>query len=151
MAGIAASLPTWVGIPTIIIVPRLVPPRFRGRFIAIAAAICTVLFLTITQVTGAALIITLLIYGMATCCVFPFLVLMMMELPEVGSRYVGSAGGMFFCVAEIGTFAGPFLMGAVKDLAGGFTAGLFMLAGFSFLRIIATFFLKTKSLYEKQI
>lgn len=151
MAGIAASLPTWVGIPTIIIVPRLVPPHFRGRFIAIAAAICTVLLLLVSQVTDASLIIVLIIYGMATCCIFPFLVLILMELPEVESRYVGSAGGMFFCVAEIGTFAGPFLMGAVTDLSGGFTAGIIMLAGFSFLRIITSFFLKIKRPDEKKI
>ncbi len=151
MAGIAASLPTWVGIPTIIIVPRLVPPHFRGRFIAIAAAVCTVLLLLVTQVTDASLIIVLIFYGMATCCIFPFLVLILMELPEVESRYVGSAGGMFFCVAEIGTFAGPFLMGAVTDLSGGFTAGIIMLAGFSFLRIITSFFLKIKKPHEKKI
>ncbi len=151
MAGIAASLPTWIGIPTIIVVPRIIPPHFRGRFIAIAATICTVLLLMISQVSGATLIIILIIYGMATCCIFPFLVLMLMELPEVESKYVGSAGGMFFCVGEIGTFAGPFLMGAIKDLAGGFTAGTIMLAGFSFLRIIAAFLLKIKSPYEKKI
>jgi len=144
-AGIAASLPTWVGIPTIIIVPRLVPPHVRGRFIAIAASICTIALLIISQVSGATLIITLIIYGMATCCIFPFLVLIIMELPEVESKYVGSAGGMFFCVAEIGTFAGPFIMGAITDLTGGFTTGIILLAGFSFLRIGAAFLLRIKS------
>jgi len=151
MAGIAASLPTWVGIPTIIIVPRVISPHFRGRFIAIASLICTVALLIISQVSGAPLIITLIIYGMATCCIFPFLVLILMELPEVGAKYMGSAGGMFFCVAEIGTFAGPFLMGAAKDLAGGFTAGIFLLAGLSFLRIIIASMLRIRSTDDKKV
>ncbi|MCK4274792.1 MAG: MFS transporter [Dehalococcoidales bacterium] len=151
MAGIAASLPTWAGIPTIIIVPRVISPHFRGRFIAIASLICTVALLVISQVSGAPLIITLIIYGMATCCIFPFLVLILMELPEVESKYMGAAGGMFFCVAELGTFAGPFLMGAIKDLAGGFTAGIFLLAGLSFLRIIIAATLRIKSTDDKKV
>jgi cyanate permease len=54
-----------------------------------------------------------------------------MELPEVSSRYMGSAGGMFFCVAEIGGFAGPFIVGAIKDLTGSFLVGACFLAGLS--------------------
>ncbi len=61
----------------------------------------------------------------------PFLMLILMELPEVGSKYIGSAGGMFFCVAEIGGFAGPFIVGALKDLTGSFLGGASVLAGVS--------------------
>jgi len=151
MAGIAASLPTWVGIPTMVIIPRIIPPNFRGRYIAIAAFICAVSLLIIGEVSGASLTITLIIYGMATCCIFPFLVLILMELPEVEAKYMGSAGGMFFCIAEIGTFAGSFLMGAIKDLAGGFTAGTILLAGLSFIRIIIALMIRIKTSYGKNV
>jgi nitrate/nitrite transporter NarK len=50
-----------------------------------------------------------------------------MDIPEVGSRYIGSAGGLFYCIAEIGGFAGPSLFGAIKDMTGTFTAGAIFL------------------------
>jgi hypothetical protein len=75
----------------------------------------------------------------------PFLVLILMDLPEVGARYMGSASGMFFCIAEIGGFLGPFLVGAIKDLAGGFLAGAGLLAGLSLIRVVFALLVKIES------
>ncbi len=36
---------------------------------------------------------------------------------------------MFFCVAEIGGFTGPFIMGTLVDATGTFMAGALFLAG----------------------
>jgi MFS-type transporter involved in bile tolerance (Atg22 family) len=41
----------------------------------------------------------------------------------VGANHMGSAGGLFFCISEIGGFMGPFLLGALVDWTGGFLAG----------------------------
>jgi nitrate/nitrite transporter NarK len=46
-----------------------------------------------------------------------------METPEVGPEYMGSAGGLFFCISEIGGFTSPLAVGALVDWTGGFAAG----------------------------
>ena len=74
----------------------------------------------------------------------PLLVLVLMDIPEVGSKYMGAAAGMFFCIAEIGGFGGPFVMGAVRDLTGGFPAGAGLLAGLAVAVSIMALLLKTK-------
>ena len=60
-----------------------------------------------------------------------------MDIPEVGSKYLGAAAGMFFCFAEIGGCTGPWIVGALVDMTGSFLAGMLFLAGLS----LATFFL----------
>ena len=68
-----------------------------------------------------------------------------MDAPEVGSKHMGSAGGLFFCVAEIGGFAGPLLMGVLVDMTGTFLAGAFFLAGLNIAIFVLTSLLQTQS------
>jgi len=72
------------------------------------------------------------------------LTLILMDTPEVGSAYMGAAGGLFFCVSEIGGFAGPLVMGAVVDMTGGFWAGTLFFAVLCLTFFVLTFFLKTE-------
>jgi cyanate permease len=65
-----------------------------------------------------------------------------MDLPEVGSQYMGSAAGMFFCIAELGGFAGPFMIGAVKDLTGSFVVGACLTAGLAGMMSMIAFHLR---------
>jgi hypothetical protein len=57
---------------------------------------------------------------------------------------MGSAAGLFFGVAEIGGFAGPFIIGAAKDLTGSFLIGAGVLSVLSFTMFLIMLFLKTK-------
>jgi len=57
---------------------------------------------------------------------------------------MGAAGGIFFCVAEIGGFAGPLLMGALVDMTGGFLAGTAFLVGLCLVIFAVTFLLRTQ-------
>jgi cyanate permease len=133
IAGFAASVPLLVGLPTVLVVPRLVPPRLRGRIVALLSLGTAIAVLIVATASGSPLIMGLVTYGISFGPIFPLLVLILMELPEVGSRYMGSAGGMFFCVSEIGGFAGPFIVGAIRDLTGSFLMGACFLAGLSLI------------------
>jgi len=144
MAGLAASLPVWVGVPTIIIVPRMIAPHIRGRLISIISLFVAISLLIVAETSGASLIIGLVVYGLANCCILPLLVLILMDLPEVGSKYMGAAAGMFFCVAELGGVMGPLVVGAIKDLAGGFLVGACLLAGLSLIRVVIALLVKVK-------
>ena len=143
VAGFAASIPLIVGIPVVLTVPRLVPPRLRGRIIALMSFMFAISLLIVATTSGAALVAGLALYGLFVTPILPLLVLVLMDIPEVGSRYMGSAAGMFFCVAEIGGFGGPFVMGAIRDVTGGFLAGVSLLAGLAVAVSVMALLLKT--------
>jgi len=144
VAGFAASIPLLVGIPTVLIVPRLTAPRLRGRIVALMSLTVVIVLLIVATRSGASLITGLVFYGLSFCSILPILMLILMDLPEVGSRYMGAVAGMFFCVAEIGGFAGPFIVGAIKDLTGSFLIGASFLAGLALAMSVMALFLKTK-------
>lgn len=131
MAGFAASIPLVVAIPTLFAVPRLVAPRSRGKIIALVALTTAIAVMVVATTWNVFLIAGLVLYGVSFCTIIPLSLLILMELPEVSSRYMGSAGGMFFCVGEIGGFTGPFIIGALRDLTGNFLVGAGFLAGLS--------------------
>lgn len=149
LAGFAASIPLAAGIPATLVIPRLVPAHLRGRFVASFALLTAVTLFVVATAQDAALLAGLVLYGIAYSCFLPFQLLILMDTPEVDSRYMGSAGGMFFCVAEIGGFTGPLIMGILVDMTGTFLAGVFFLMSLSLAIIAMTLFLKTKPISPK--
>ena len=120
VAGYAASIPMAVGIPAILIIPHIVPFHLRGRIVALFALLAAAAILAIAAMSGVPFFAGLVLFGITASSFMPLLILVLMDSPEVGSRYMGSAGGLFFCVAEIGGFSGPLIMGALVDMTGGF-------------------------------
>ena len=143
-AGFAASIPIVAGIPAVLVIPRLIPPRLRGRVLALFALMIAVILLMLVTTSGVPLYIVLVLFGIATAVFVPLILLILMETPEVSSRYMGSAGGMFFCIAELGGFAGPLILGAFVDVTGGFLAGVSLLAVLCLVVGAMAFFLKTQ-------
>jgi len=142
IAGFAASIPLVVAIPAVLVVPRLVVPRLRGGIAALMALATAIAVLIVATASDIPLIAGLVFYGASFCPIIPLLVLILMDLPEVSSRYMGSAGGMLFCVGEIGGFAGPFIIGAIKDLTGSFLIGACFLASLSVIISVMGLLLK---------
>jgi cyanate permease len=144
-AGILASVSMAAGIPALLVVPRLVLPEWRGRFVACSALLTAIPLLLILFTSGWNQLASLVLYGAAQAGFVPILTLILMETPEVEARFMGSAGGMFFCVAEIGGFAGPFAMGSLVDITGTFFSGALFCAFLNLAIIGLTFFLKPHS------
>lgn len=128
-AGWAASLAIATGIPSILILPSVVPPRSRGRIIALFSILTAVHLFLVLKTSGLALYIFLSVLGFVIAPFMALLLLVLMDSPGVETRHMGSAGGMFFCVAEIGGFTGPLMMGILVDVTGTFMAGAAFLAG----------------------
>jgi cyanate permease len=141
-AGFAASITVAAGIPSILIIPSVVPLHHRGRTMAILSILTAVNILLVMQVSGMALLIGLALLGFISSPFMSLLLLILMDSPGVETRHMGSAGGMFFCVAEIGGFAGPFFMGVLVDLTGTFMAGALFLAGLCIATAVLTCFLR---------
>ncbi len=144
-AGFVASIPIVSGLPALLLIPRLVSPGFRGRFIAFFALLNTVNLLIIFYASGALLYTGLIMMGFISSSFMPLMLLILMDLPEIGSRYMGSAGGIFFCIAEIGGFTGPLIMGVLVDITGTFLLGAFFLASLCVGICVLTLFLRLGS------
>ena len=141
-AGFAASITIAAGIPSILLIPSVVPARHRGRTMAILAILTAINMVMVMKVSGLALYVGLAVLGFISSPFMALLLFFLMDSPEVQTRYMGSAGGMFYCVAEIGGFAGPFLMGVLVDMTGTFMAGAMFLASLCIAIATLTHFFK---------
>jgi cyanate permease len=144
-AGYAASIPIATGIPAILFIPSLILAHFRGRMIAMLAFMTTLSLVLVMKTSGTPLYIGLMVLGFVSSPFMPLMLLMLMESPRVKTDYMGAAGGMFFCIAEIGGFSGPSIMGILVDLTGTFMAGTIFLAILCIAIAIMTFFIKAES------
>ena len=128
-AGFAASIPLATGIPAILLIPRFVPSRYRDFVIASFGLLTMVNLVLVMFISGTALYTALAILGFISAPFMSLMLLILMDTREVDSKDMGAAGGMFFCVAEIGGFTGPLMMGILVDTTGTFLTGTFFLAG----------------------
>ena len=145
VAGFAASVPLLVGIPTVLFVPRVVAPHSRSRAVSLVSLLAAVALFIIAITSGVSLIMGLVLFGATFCLVRPFLMLMLMDHPDVGARYMGSATGIFFGISQVGGFAGPFLIGVIKDFTGSFVMGASFIAGLAVILSIIAFLPKNQT------
>ena len=128
-AGLWASLPTAVGIAGALLIPRLATPKRRLAILAglFAAAGLAVLLLMSGDLLPMA--VGMIAQGIARSSMMTVMVLLLVELKDIGPRYAGAASGLFFSAAEVGGVLGPLTLGAIYDASGGFGPGLGLLAG----------------------
>jgi cyanate permease len=77
---------------------------------------------------GGGLIASLLVANIASTPLFPILTLILIDTEEVGMRRIGAAVGLAFAASEIGGFAGPLMLGVVRDATGSLAPGMLVLA-----------------------
>ena len=109
---------------------------------AMLSILTAVNIVLVMQISGVALLIGLTVLGFISAPFMALLLLILMDSPGVETRHMGSAGGMFYCVAEMGGFAGPFFMGVLVDFTGTFMAGALFLAILCLAIAALTYFLK---------
>jgi cyanate permease len=149
-ASLAASVPYAAGIPSLLLIPSLIPPKRRGHYVAISSLFNLLALVLVTTSSGIAQFIGLILYGFITISIVPMLTLFLMDIPEVGSRYMGSAGGMFFCISEIGGFTGPSIMGFLVDATGTFYSSVFLLAAVCVAISILGLFMKVRAVEKNE-
>ncbi|HZD25540.1 MAG TPA: MFS transporter [Alphaproteobacteria bacterium] len=127
-AGYWASIPTAVGIAASIMIPRAAIPARRHAVLLglILSAGVASLLLQATAHPGW-LATGLVLQGLARNTLMTVAMLVLVEMPGVGSRNAGAAGGLFFAAAEIGGVLGPLTLGTASDLSGSFVSGLYLL------------------------
>lgn len=145
MAGYASAIPLVACLPSIVLIPRMVPPHLRSRMAALLALLAAVAIMLVAT-SALPLLVGLLLFGVSAPTLPPMFMLILMDLPEVGARYMGSIGGVYFTIAEIGGFLGPFVLGALVDLTGTFLSGASFIAFLGLVIVALTLLLRTPSI-----
>ena len=130
-AGFWASVPNLIGIVAALIITRAVRREHRAWVIAAMFALNAVALIVMGMASGPALFACLVLLGFVLSSLTPLLLLVIMDTPGVGAGAMGTAGGLYFTIGEIGGFAGPSLMGYLFDLTGSFVIGLTLIAAIS--------------------
>ena len=141
-AGYWASLPTLIGILGALIIPRLALPQRRIWILALLFASAGTSALLLQSDQDFWILLGLILKGITQGSMMTILLLILMEIPEVGSRYTGSASGMFFAAAEIGGVLGPFSLGVFSSQSGNFQNALNMLSVVCLMLVLMTMVLK---------
>ena len=115
VAGIAAAVPLLASIPSIILIPRYIPAHSRGRSLALLLLLASAAFIMVI-LPAVPCFIGLLLFGVTGPTLLPLMVLILMDVPKIGSAYMGSVVGIYFCACEIGGIIGAFLMGLFFDI-----------------------------------
>ncbi|OGN90198.1 MAG: hypothetical protein A2158_03975 [Chloroflexi bacterium RBG_13_46_14] len=123
-AGFLAAVPLIAAIPAVLLLPRFIPGKSRGRYIAVLSILASAGLLLSYIASSWVRTLGLVAYGISAPSLLPLLMLAIMEEPRVGAKHMGLAGGIFFCVAEIGGFSGPLLMGGLVDITDSFMPGI---------------------------
>lgn len=126
-AGFWSAVPTAVGIFAALLIPRLATPARRFAILAALLYCAGTATLLLHAASGPVLALGLICQGTARGAMTAIAVLCLMESRDVGSRYTGSASGLFFTAGEVGAVLGPLALGSLHDLTGGFAAGLYLL------------------------
>jgi cyanate permease len=84
--------------------------------------------------SGTALVLTgvvITLVGVGLGGLGPLVRALPIEFEGIGPEFTGTAVGLIFAIGELGGFAGPFLVGAIRDLTGSFEVALsvFVLGG----------------------
>ncbi len=128
-ASLLAVVPAVVGIISALTLPRLATgPRRFGILIALFSCSLFSSLLFLIGGMGSSLYLALILMGIAGGSMMTVLVLTLVEVPGVGERRAGTAGGFFFSAAEIGGVGGPVAIGVLYGGSGGFSSALALLA-----------------------
>jgi len=148
LAGTIASLFVVVRIVGVVAVPvaadRLGTRRLPIVVCGVAGAVGTAGLLVATGVP--ALLVSLAVVGVFTIGgLSPLIRAIPIEMDAIGPRLTAAATGLIFAVGEIGGFAGPFVIGALRDTTGSFAPGVGVLAAGSLLTVLAGYYMDEPS------
>ena len=139
-ASALATIPVVVGILSALTLPRMAvgSRRFSVLILLFSCSALASLAL-LSQPAGVWLYLALIVEGIAAGSMMTVLVLTLVEVPGVGDKRAGTAGGLFFSAAEIGGVGGPVLLGILFHAQGRFSSGLMVLALLGFLLVASVF------------
>jgi len=141
-AGVLASISSWFGLIGGPMLPILGRKISRKYAIIVSILIQGLTIYLIGTSLGIVLILSLILYGVFSAGLMPLLMVTLMEVPQVGSEYMGVATGLWFSVSAIGGFIGPYLVGYLLDVTGSTYWGIVVLAVIVEISLLVSLMLK---------
>ena len=135
-AGYLASIPVVFSVLSSLVIPRFALSTRRLWILGFLFMSFGVSSIMLQASDGFWLTLGLIAQGVARGSAMTLSILILLDIPGVGTERAGVAGGMFFSAAEIGGVSGPVLIGVVSDLSDGFSAPLYMLTGMSVVLLL---------------
>ena len=123
-------------------IPRMAVSNIRIQILSVLLIFAGTAVLLIKSSSIPIIITGLVLKGITQGSMMAILLLIMMEIPQVGARYIGSAGGMFFAAAEVGGGLGPLSLGLLYDTEKSFQSGLNMLSTVCLMLLVLAFIFK---------
>ena len=127
-AGYLAAISVTVGIVGALTIARLTPNNRRATTLVAIFLVIGTMVTSLTLVPVGLVVIALGVLGFARAGVIPMLFLEIMGDDDIGLADIGAATGLFFAIAQLGGFSGPYAVGFVADRTDGFTAATVLLA-----------------------
>ncbi len=141
-AGYLASVPKLIGLAGVLLIPRMTVSSNRIQILSVLFFFAGAAVLLLKSSSIPIIITGLILKGITQGSIMAILLLILMEIPKVGVRYTGSAGGMFFASAEVGGVLGPLSLGLLYDTEKSFQSGLNMLSMVCLMLLVLAFILK---------
>lgn len=142
-AGVLTSVPGWCGLIGSVVIPRLRKAGSRKPLVFVTMLVAGICIFSTGISSGLPLIISLVFYGISYATV-PLLMLILMDMPQVGAEYMGAAGGIFFSLGGLGGFIGPYMVGFLVDLTGSILPSIIALTAVVESMLIFAFLMKEK-------
>lgn len=127
-AGYWATVPTIIGLVGSLTIPRLATPERRGLVLLGLCSTALLVTMLLRAEVGGILVIGLLLQGIARSSLMTVAILTLVETPKIGKTRAATASGVFFSAAEVGGAFGPWTLGLLHSITGGFQAGLTLLS-----------------------
>ncbi|MDE2765676.1 MAG: MFS transporter [Chloroflexota bacterium] len=127
-AGAWTAVATLAGAGGLLLIPSLARYGWRRWALAALLVVTAASTLGLGTLSGGALVGAMMAGAVVRSGLVAVALLVLMETRGVGALRMGTAAGLYFAVAEVGGFGGPFLLGAVRDGTGGLAAGMLALA-----------------------
>jgi len=144
-AGFYASLPGWTGLIGNIMVPSVAKTGSRKPVLLGALLVQGICIYAAATTTELPFIASLIFFGIGYGASAPLLLVILMDLPQVGAKVVGVASGILYSIGAIGGFAGPLIVGFLTDSTGTILTGTITLAVLVEVMLIPALLVKENS------
>jgi CP family cyanate transporter-like MFS transporter len=144
-SGLLASVMLWVGVPTIIFIPKLFSKTNISKrlLIWLPSLIFAFLSIWIIYATGFSLWIIMIIAGIINILRFNTLLSLPVEI--MPKKHAGVAGGVVIAIGYLGAVIGPSMAGIILDVTGSFQIIFLILAVISIITMVLTFLIPTNN------
>ena len=135
-AGNWVSIAIIAGAVSLVLIPLISKNGNRRLIMALMLFASSLSGFGIVTMDGLGQISSVIIWSIARSPMIAVSMLILMDTKGVGKARMGSAAGLFYTVAEVGGFSGPFVLGAIRDITGNLDFGVLSISALTLSLVI---------------